>query len=126
MIHVDTSFLIRSFVPSSQEGKQLRLWIERSDSLALSAICWAEFVCGPVSAEQLSLARLIFGEPFAFTRAQAVTAAELFSSTGRIRGKFVDCMIAAAALESGASLVTSNPRDFLRFQPAGLQVITTT
>lgn len=123
MIHVDTSFLIRSFIAASREGKQLRHWIEQSDSLALSAVCWAEFACGPVNAEQLSLASLIFGEPLAFTQAQAVTAAELFNSTGRVRGKFVDCMIAAAALESRASLVTSNPRDFLRFQPSGLHVI---
>lgn len=126
MTHVDTSFLIRSLVAASSEDKQLRRWMESSESLALSAIAWAEFACGPVNAEQLSQVLLIFGEPLAFTHAQAETAAELFNSTGRVRGKFVDCMIAAAALESGASLATSNPRDFVRFRSLGLQVVSMT
>lgn len=125
MIQVDTSFLIRSFVSSSPEDKQLRLWIESGAGLAVSAICWAEFACGPVNAEQLSLIHLICGEPLVFARAHAEIAAELFNFTGRVRGRFVDCMIAAVALESGAGLATSNPRDFLRFQPSGLQVIIT-
>jgi|SRR6185312_10704432 len=123
MTHVDTSFLIRSLVAASSEDKLLRRWMEASDSLAISAIAWAEFACGPVSAEQLSQVLQVLGEPLAFTQVHAEIAAELFNSTGRVRGKFVDCMIAAAALESGASLATSNPRDFARFQSSGLHLV---
>lgn len=123
MIHIDTSFLIRSFAPASPQDKQLRLWIQSGTRLALSTISWAEFACGPVTAPQFALIQLIFGEPLAFTRVHAELAAELFNSTGRKRGTFFDCMIAAVAVEQSASLATSNPRDFRFFQSSGLQLI---
>jgi predicted nucleic acid-binding protein len=57
-----------------------------------------------------------------FTDVEAATAAELFNTTGRRRGAFVNCMIAATALRAGASLATSNARDFRPFEAAGLKL----
>jgi predicted nucleic acid-binding protein len=59
-----------------------------------------------------------------FTDEDAVLAAQLFNISGRRRGTFMDCMIAAVAVGIGASLATSNPEDFRRLEPAGLQIIT--
>jgi predicted nucleic acid-binding protein len=49
----------------------------------------------------------------------------LFNLSGRRRGTFIDCMIAAVALGANASLATTNSDDFRRLEPAGLQIITT-
>jgi predicted nucleic acid-binding protein len=86
----------------------------------MSAIGWAEFLCGPVAAAALELAARIVGEPVAFTAADAVLSARLFDETGRRRGSLADCMIAATAIQAGASLATADLRDFERFRGAGL------
>jgi len=122
MIHLDTNFLIRIAVPASKEDLRLRQWLQSGIPVATSAICWAEFLCGPVTGNQIaSLARAI-GEPVPFTVCSAHRAADLFKTSGRIRGTFVDCMIAATALEAGARLATSNVKDFVPFRSSGLQV----
>ena len=89
-------------------------------------IVWFEFLCGPatgVSAEQAELATAIVGEPEALTSADAARAAELFNATGRRRGCFADCLIAATALRREASIATANVDDFARFAPMGLQLM---
>jgi predicted nucleic acid-binding protein len=120
LIHLDTSFLIRALARGSLEDRRLRSWLRTGGDLGMSAIAWAEFLCGPISSPALELAGRVVGEPAAFTADDAVLAARLFEDTGRRRGSLADCMIAAAALRAGASLATSNPRDFARFAGAGL------
>ena len=124
MIHLDTSFLIRALVPGSPEDAQLREWLSGETPLAISAVAWAEFLCGPIAAEDLSLAAAVVGEAVPLTADHAVRAAELFNAAGRKRGSFVDCLIAAAAIEEDAELATANPKDFkamagLRFADSG-------
>jgi predicted nucleic acid-binding protein len=86
----------------------------------MSAIAWAEFLCGPISPREIDQAARIIDEPVPFTPAHAVIAAELFNAGGRRRGAFNDCMIAACALRDGATLATSNRKDFERFVSKGL------
>jgi len=122
MIHLDTGFLIRALVPESGENRTLRAWIGRGESLAMSAIAWAEVLCGPLEEAHADLAARVVPGVVPFAAADARVAARLFNETGRSRGSFVDCMIAAAVLRAGASLATTNPSDFRRFEPAGLSL----
>jgi predicted nucleic acid-binding protein len=59
-----------------------------------------------------------------FADKDTALAAQLFNISGRRRGTFIDCMIAAVALGTDASLATTNPDDFRRLEPARLQIIT--
>ncbi len=123
MIQLDTSFLIHGLVRGSGEDQLLREWLSAGETLAASAIAWAEFLCGPLEGSHLQLASRVVTHRLPFAEEDAALAAELFNDSGRRRGSFVDCLIAAVALRSGAPLATSNPSDFERFAPAGLEVL---
>lgn len=112
MIQLDTSFLIRALVSGSREDAQLREWLVGDEDLAISAVAWAEFLCGPLSQEDLSLALAIVGEALPVTADAASRSAELFVALGRRRGTFVDCLIGAAAMDADARLATTNTADF--------------
>ena len=120
MIHLDTSFLIRSLVAGSREDARLRVWLSGGEPLGISSIAWSEFLCGPVRPEAVELVSRIVATPVAFTAESAHVAARLFNLGGRRRGSFVDCMVAAVAVGAEASLATTNPGDFSRFKAAGL------
>jgi predicted nucleic acid-binding protein len=120
VIHLHTSFLVRALVPGSGEDRRLRSWLERRIPLAVSAIAWAEFLCGPISSAQQALAARVVGEPVPFDAADARLAASLFNGSGRRRGTLADCMIAAVAIRAEAQLATADPRDFAGFQAEGL------
>ncbi len=114
IIHLDTSFLIRAMAANSAEDRDLREWIAAGAKLGMSCVGWAEFLCGPLDSRQLALAAAIVGEPEPFVLEDSVQAAELFNRSGRRRGSFIDCMIAATAIRSGASFATANRADFKR------------
>ena len=122
MIQLDTSFLIRALVAGSPEDGMLRRWLQDRTPLAVSAVAWTEFLCGPLKAREIQLAELITGEVLPFGPDEAAVAAELFNGTGRRRGSLIDCMVAAAALCRDASLATANPADFRRLEARGLKV----
>lgn len=124
MIHLDTSFLIRAGAVSTPEDRLSRRWTANGRVARVSSITWAEFLCGPVSAQAAEDAAELFGEPVPFTAADATLAAYLFNAAGRRRGTLSDCMIAAIAMNAGAALATSNRVDFERFAPAGLVLAT--
>ena len=122
-IHLDTSFLILAMLRGSTEDRRLRALIRDRVELSMSAICWTEFCCGPVDESTLDVAVRLVGEPVAFLARYARTAAALFNQCGRRRGSLVDCMIAATAVETDATIATGNAADFSRFAPAGLRVL---
>lgn len=123
MIHLDTSFLIRALVRGTPEDAALRRWLAAGTSLAIDALVWAEFLCGPLTADGVEAAKGLLGEPVPFGAAEATLAARLFNESGRRRGTLVDCMIAAGALQRGAALATSDIADFRRLEAFGLELI---
>jgi predicted nucleic acid-binding protein len=124
VIHLDTSFLIRALARGSPEDRRLRAWLQEATTIGISAVSWAEFLCGPVEAEDIALAARIVGDPVEFTADDSAGTARLFNLAGRRRGSFTDCMIAAVALRVGASMATTNPDDFGRFAATGLEIAT--
>lgn len=120
MIHLDTSFLISALDPGSPEDRRLRVWIRDGETLAMSTVAWAEFLCGPLARTEMELASEIIGPRRDFTQDHAEIAARLFNVSGRRRGSLIDCMIAASAIADGAIIATSNEADFRRFEEAGL------
>jgi predicted nucleic acid-binding protein len=123
MIHVDTSFLIPALQIGSSQERQLLVWLDGAGGVALSVVAWAEFLCGPLPAEAAALARVLLGKPVPLSASAAERAAQLFTQSGRRRGSLLDCFIAATAIEAGAQLATGNPRDFARFESAGLELV---
>jgi hypothetical protein len=82
MIYLDTNYLILGLVPGSDESRDLVTWAKQGESLVTGAICWYEFLCGPVSAAQTRAMRAFVLEILPFQEPQAVAAAKLFNATG--------------------------------------------
>ena len=123
MIHLDTSFLIRALVPGTRQERAIREWIVEGVPLAISAVAWAEFSCGPLQPEELALAEAIATRYRDFTRDDAEGAARLYNESGRRRGSLADCMVAAAALADGAAVATTNVSDFRPLRDSGLTLV---
>ena len=123
MIHLDTSFLIRALNVGTPEDRKLRAWIGAGETLSMSTVAWAEFLCGPLEESEITLAAQIVGQQSAFTPDHATLAARLFNESGRRRGSLLDCMIAATALTNGSPIATKNVADFRRFEDFGLKVV---
>ena len=122
MIHLDTSFLIRALDLGAPEDRKLRGWLGEGQTLGMSTVAWAEFLCGPLARREIKLAATIIGRHRKFTAEHAAIAARLFNNSGRRRGSLIDCMIAAAALADGAPIATANAPDFRRFEDSGLKM----
>jgi predicted nucleic acid-binding protein len=119
-VHLDTSFLIRALVQGSEESTRLRGWLEERRSVAVSALAWGEFLCGPLGAADEAIARRIAPRHVPVGTAEAAEAARLFNRAGRRRGTFADCIIAATAMIDGAELATTDRADLARLVDAGL------
>ena len=122
MIHLDTSFLVRALIPGTPEDSKLRGWVWRGETLIMSSVAWAEFLCGPLDVGDLELAERLVERRRDFTPDQAAVTARLFNESGRRRGMVIDCMVGAAALADGAPVATANEADFKRFASAGLEI----
>lgn len=61
MIHLDTSFLIRALVRGSSKDGRLREWLKATQPLGMSAVAWAEFLCGPIGETELLPASQVIG-----------------------------------------------------------------
>jgi len=123
VIHLDTSFLIQAIAGVAACERPVRRWLEQGEELAMSAVAWAEFLCGPLGPTEHQLAIRFITLRVPLTEQHAALAARLYNDTGRRRGSLVDCMIAATAIRSGASLATANAADFRRFLEGGLRLV---
>ncbi len=123
IVHLDTGFLIRSLVIGTAEAALLGEWLQFKSTVAISVVCWTEFLCGPLTPEQQELALEALGDPLPFLSADATRAAQLFNLSGRRRGTLIDCMIAATAIGADAALASTNRDDFLRLETSGLKLI---
>jgi predicted nucleic acid-binding protein len=121
-IHLDTSFLIRALVASSAESETLRRWLRARRAVTICTLAWGEFLCGPLDDRVGKLASRVVRTHIPLGTDEAAEAARLFNATGRRRGSFQDCIVAATAVTSGASLATTGRADFERFVPQGLQL----
>ncbi len=122
-IHLDTSYLIRTLVPGSPEGAQLRAWLREGRLPAASTLAWGEFLCGPLEEGIEALAARVIRRLVPVGTEEAAEAARLFNRTGRRRGSFPDCIIAGTAIRVGAVLATSDRPDFERFVSTGLELV---
>jgi predicted nucleic acid-binding protein len=120
MVHFDTNYLIQATVAGSQAHADFRRWSVAGESLGVSAIAWAEFLCGPLDPQGETLAKQMFPLPEGFLAADAALAADLFNKTGRRSRSLADCMIASVAIRCGARLATINATDFQPFAQHGL------
>ena len=121
-MHLDTSFLIPALRPNTPESRRLDIWVSDGETIAISSVAWAEFLCGPFSQSALNAALRTIGRYLEFTTEHAMIAARLFNATGRRRRMMVDCMIAAVAIADDAPLATANTGDFRRFAEHGLRL----
>jgi predicted nucleic acid-binding protein len=122
MIHVDTNVLV-GFVKPDERFQPLRTALREGELLAVSAVAWQEYMCGPFppGAPQ-RLLTLLQGRVIPLERESAELAAVLYNATGRRRGKNADCMIAAIAMQANATFFTFNAADFRPFEPYGLRL----
>lgn len=109
-------------VPGSPEDARLRGWLAAGETLAMGAIAWAQFLCGPVDDRVEELAGEVVAQRTGFSERHANLAAHLFNESGRRRGTLIDCMIAATALNDDAALATANVADFRRLESLGLSL----
>lgn len=124
MICLDTNYLIRGLITDSAEAARIYGWLEADEDISMAAVSWYEFLCGPVTSEEVRLAgNLLTGGILAFQSRQAVMAADLFNLGNRKRSLRVDSMIAATAITSHARLATNNLSDFVVFKDYGLELV---
>lgn len=123
MICLDTNYLILGLAAGTSEAKELSAWYQEGEQLMTPMPAWFEFICGPVTDEQVATARAFLADIVPFGEREAIEAARLFNATERNRKYSVDAMIAATAIVAKARLATNNHSDFLPFVPHGLTLL---
>jgi predicted nucleic acid-binding protein len=121
VIHLDTNILVLGLKPGHPVRAKIVRWQRDGIAFAVSAMAWAEFLCGPVTSESVrNWDRVLDGVIVPLDRAVAERASVLFNRSGRRPRSLPDCVIAATAILQGARLATLNRRDFEPFRRDGL------
>jgi predicted nucleic acid-binding protein len=124
MICLDANYLVGGISEGRPESAHLQAWFEAGERFFTAAPAWYEFLCGPVTEEQIATMRAFLTEGIlSFDPALAVIAARLFNAVKRPRRLRVDAMIAATAIAAGGRLATLNTEDFGLFMPYGLELV---
>ncbi|MDQ2668700.1 MAG: type II toxin-antitoxin system VapC family toxin [Gemmatimonadota bacterium] len=121
-IHLDSNFIAAVGIEGSLEAGMFAQWIISGSTVAVSAMAWAEFLCGPSPEQILTSITSVLGESVPVTTDDASHAARLFNATGRRRGSLADCIIAAVAIRSDAAIATNDLTHFRRFAEFGLRI----
>jgi predicted nucleic acid-binding protein len=114
IIHLDTSVLIDTFSKPFRSRLALRSLVIADHRIAISTPVLYEWLRGPrVDTERADQeAALPATAAVEFDHDCAQTAAQLYRTVPRARGREMDIAIAACAIEHGAALWTLNPEDF--------------
>jgi predicted nucleic acid-binding protein len=124
MICLDANYLIGGISDGRPESSHLLAWCEAGERFFTPSPAWYEFLCGPVTEEQIATMRAFLTQGIlSFDLAQAVLAARLVNAVERVRRLRVDAMVAAAAIAGGGRLATMNTADFALFVPHGLELM---
>jgi len=121
LIHLDANYVIAAF-RRHDLASELR-HTAAGDPINISAIAWAEFLCGPIAGNEELYARALVDKVESLGETDAQFAARLFNQTGRRLRSLPDCLIAAVAMRCGALLATINVADFRRFERFGLALL---
>jgi predicted nucleic acid-binding protein len=97
--------------------------VKSGESLIVPMPVWFEFLCGPVTENQIETLRAFIFEIVPFGENQAVESARLFNIIQRKRQHRVDAMIAGTAIIANAGLATNNRTDFEVFTRHGLKIV---
>ena len=114
MIFIDTSVLIDALTGPRRSAPALRQAILDGERMSLPTLVLYEWLRGPRLPEELEAQEVLFPVHSAvgFGSEEAATAAEIYSSIRRPRGRELDIAIAACAIVHDADLWTLNEADF--------------
>ena len=119
-MHLDTSMLISLGDIRSPVRKRVMECLMAGEPLHVSAVAWAEYLCGPLKAGEEGRCLTILDRVEPVDASTAALAAHLFNSTGQRAGSMGDCMMAASAILANEPLATEHSADFEPFVPHGL------
>jgi predicted nucleic acid-binding protein len=114
VILLDTSVLVDALSGPRRSGSALRRAIARGARISVSTLVLYEWWRGPRLPEELAAQEALFPVSAAipFGPDEAATAAALYRSVPRARGRELDLAIAACAICADARLWTLNKTDF--------------
>jgi predicted nucleic acid-binding protein len=113
-IHLDTSLLVDALCAPFRSLDRLEAATLAGHNTVISTIALFEWLRGPrLDYELEAQGRFVpAGDAISFDAETARVAARLYRGATRARGREIDVMIAACAIEHGAALWTLNPKDF--------------
>ena len=74
MIHLDTNYLVGTVKVGTPQATQVDAWERAGEVCRVSAMAWAEFLCGPLSPSHLTAAAALIGPPLPVTADDAAAA----------------------------------------------------
>lgn len=113
-IHLDTSVVVDALTGPRNSLPLVERTVAAGHVIATSTLVLYEWLRGPRTEEELADQEAVLPAVAAreFGMSEAATAARIYRSLTRPRGRDMDIAIAACAIQHGARLWTLNPDDF--------------